>query len=81
MGMIAMMDMMESIQRSFFPALLLGLVTGVFALIPMVGWVLGLSIFILVNKYTPRRSFATDLIVMMVMWAMIRQLAAPLLGG
>jgi hypothetical protein len=78
--MIAMMDMMESIQRSFLPALLLGLVTGVLALIPMVGWILGLSVFILVNKYTVRRSFATDLIVMMFMWAVIRQLATPLLG-
>jgi hypothetical protein len=79
--MIAMMDMMESIQRSFLPALLLGLVTGVLALIPMVGWILGLSVFILVNKYTVRRSFATDLIVMMFMWAVIRQLATPLLGA
>ncbi|HSB95502.1 MAG TPA: hypothetical protein VLC91_03605, partial [Spongiibacteraceae bacterium] len=77
-GMIAMM---ESLQRSFIPALLLGFATGVLALIPVVGWVLGLAIFILVNKYTKRSSFAMDLIVMMVMWAMIRQLAAPLLGG
>lgn len=75
-----MIAMMESIQRSFFPALLLGLVTGVLALIPMVGWLLGLGVFILVNKYTARSSFATDLIVMMVMWVIIRQMAAPLLG-
>lgn len=75
-----MIAMMESIQRSFFPALLLGLVTGLLALIPMVGWLLGLGVFVLVNKYTARRSFATDLIVMMVMWVIIRQLATPLVG-
>ena len=75
-----MIAMMESIQRSFFPALLLGLVTGILALIPMVGWLLALGVFILVNKYTARSSFATDLIVMMVMWVIIRQMAAPLFG-
>jgi predicted PurR-regulated permease PerM len=76
-----MIAMMESIQRSFLPALLLGLVTGVLALIPMVGWLLGFAVFILVNKYTARSSFATDLIVMMLMWVIIRQLAAPLFGA
>jgi predicted PurR-regulated permease PerM len=75
-----MIAMMESLQRSLLPALLLGLVTGVLALIPMVGWLLGFAVFILVNKYTVRRSFTTDLIVMMVMWVIIRQLATPLLG-
>jgi len=75
-----MIAMMESLQRSFLPALLLGLGTGVLALIPMVGWLLGFAVFILVNKYTARSSFAADLIVMMVMWVMIRQLAGPLLG-
>ena len=75
-----MIAMMESLQRSLLPALLLGLVTGVLALIPMVGWLLGFAVFILVNKYTARSSFTTDLIVMMVMWVIIRQLATPLLG-
>jgi hypothetical protein len=75
-----MIAMMESIQRSFFPALLLGLATGVLALIPLIGWLLGLAVFILANKYTARSSFATDLIVMMVLWVIIRQMATPLLG-
>jgi len=75
-----MIAMVESLQRSFIPALLLGLATGVLALIPVVGWVLGLAVFVLVNKYTERSSFAADLIVMMVMWAAIQQLATPLLA-
>lgn len=76
-----MIAMMESIQRSLLPALFLGLVTGLLALIPMVGWLLGLAVFVLINKYSARSSFATDLIVMMVMWVIIRQIAAPLLTG
>ena len=76
-----MIAMMESIQRSVLPALLLGLVTGLLALIPAVGWLLGLAVFVLVNKYAVRASFATDLIVMMLMWVIIRQLATALVGG
>jgi uncharacterized membrane protein len=75
-----MIAMMESLQRSVLPALLLGLVTGVLALIPVIGWVLGVAVFVLANKYSARSSFAADLIMMMVMWVMIRQLAAPLLN-
>ncbi len=73
-----MTTMMGSLQRSFLPAVCLGLVTGVLALIPMIGWLLGFLVFILVNKYTERKSFAADLIVMMLLWVLIRQFAGPL---
>ena len=65
-------------QRFFLPLLLIGLCTGLLALIPKIGWLLGLSVFLLASQYTDRRTIPIDLIVTALLWVVVRQAATVL---
>jgi len=73
-----MVAMIGSIQRYFLPVLIIGLCTGLLALIPKVGWLLGASVFLLASQYTERRTVPMDLLVTALLWVVIRQGAALL---
>ncbi len=67
-----------TIQRFVLPLLLIGLCTGLLALIPKIGWLLGLSVFLLASQYADRRTMPIDLIVTALLWVVVRQVAALL---
>jgi hypothetical protein len=67
-----------TIQRFFVPLLLIGLCTGLLALIPKVGWLLGISVFLLASQYAGRRTVPVDLMITAVLWVIIRQIAVTL---
>ena len=73
-----MAAVVESFQRFLFPVLLISVCTGLLALIPTVGWLLGFAVFVLASKYIGRNNLFPDLMVAMVLWVLIRQLAAHL---
>jgi hypothetical protein len=64
----------QAVQRFSFPILAIGLVTGLLAMIPMIGWLLGFSAFLLAYRYTRRQTFIADLLILMVVWIGIRAL-------
>lgn len=70
--------MMDSFQRQHLPILLIGLLTGLLALIPLVGWLLGFSVFALACRYARRTTFLSDFMVMLMVWLLIRELALQL---
>jgi hypothetical protein len=70
-----MAAMFDSLQRHFFPVLIISICTGLLALIPGVGWLLGFAVFVLGSKYIGRNNFFPDLAVAMVLWVVVRQLA------
>lgn len=74
----SMVAMIGSIQRFFLPLLLIGLCTGLLALIPKVGWLLGIAVFFLASQYAGRRSMALDLMVTIAFWVAIREIAVLL---
>jgi len=67
-----------SFQQFFFPLLLIGVCTGLLALIPVVGWVLGILVFVLSLKYSRRGASSVDLLTIMMLWVGIRALAMQL---
>lgn len=69
-----MVAMMQAVQRYSLPLLAIGFVTGLLALIPMVGWVLGFSTFLLASRYARRTNFLPDLFAVMAMWIVVRLL-------
>jgi hypothetical protein len=73
-----MVAMMETFQRYYLPILVIGVATGLLALIPQIGWLLGFLAFILAYRYAQRKAFIGDLLVIMVVWLLIRQLAVAL---
>jgi hypothetical protein len=75
-----MVAAMEIFQRDYFPILVIGLATGLLALIPLVGWLLGFSAFVLAYRYARRKTFLADLAVMLLLWLLVRQLAQFLLA-
>ncbi|HEY3700501.1 MAG TPA: hypothetical protein VGK97_14290, partial [Spongiibacteraceae bacterium] len=77
-GEAGMAAVVESFQQFFWPLLLIGVCTGVVALIPAVGWILGILIFILSLKYTRRTTLSLDLMITMALWILIRGLAMQL---
>lgn len=73
-----MVAMIGSIQRFLLPLLIIGLCTGLLALIPKVGWLLGLAVFVLASQYAQRRTVPMDLMLTALMWVLVRQLATML---
>jgi hypothetical protein len=69
-----MVAMMEAFQRYSLPLLAIGVVTGLLALIPKVGWILGFSAFLLAYRYARRTTFVADLFGMMAIWILVRML-------
>jgi len=69
-----MVAMMQAVQRYSLPLLAIGIATGLLALIPKVGWLLGFSAFALAYRYARRTAFIPDLLLMMVIWIGIRYL-------
>lgn len=67
-----MAAMMQAFQRYSLPLLAIGLLTGLLALIPKVGWILGFSAFFLAYNYARRKTFLADLFGMMAIWIAIR---------
>lgn len=73
-----MVAVMQSFQHFFWPLLLIGVSTGVLALIPMVGWMLGVLVFILSLQYTHRETLSIDVMATLVLWIALRVLAVRL---
>jgi hypothetical protein len=67
-----MVAMMQAFQRYSLPLLAIGIVTGLLALIPTVGWILGFSAFLLSYHYARRTTFLVDLFGMMAVWIGVR---------
>jgi len=70
-----MVATIQSVQRFVLPLLLIGLGTGLLALIPKIGWLLGIAVFVLASQYVQRRTMPTDLILIALMWVGIRHAA------
>lgn len=64
--------MLQAFQRYSLPLLAIGLVTGLLALIPKVGWILGFSVFLLAYNYARRTTFLADLFGLMALWIIVR---------
>ncbi len=73
-----MVAALGTLQRFLLPLLLIGLCTGLLALIPKVGWLLGISVFLLASQYAGRRTVPMDLMVTAIIWVIVRQLAVTL---
>lgn len=73
-----MAAVVQSFQQFFFPILLVGVTTGMLALIPVIGWALGVSVFILSLRYTNRDTFLIDVMTTMALWIAMRVLAMEL---
>lgn len=73
-----MVAAVQSFQQFIGPLLLIGVVTGMLALIPVVGWVLGVSVFILSLKYTNRDSLSIDVMTTLACWIAMQVLAVQL---
>lgn len=73
-----MVAVVQSFQQIVWPLLLVGVTTGVLALIPAVGWMLGISVFILSLKYLHRDTFSIDVITTLVLWIALRVVAMQL---
>lgn len=76
-----MVALVQRFQRNYLPLLLIGLVSGLLALIPLVGWLLGLVFFLLAFRYAQRRTFMHDLIVVLAIWLLLQVLLGSLLAG
>lgn len=73
-----MVAVVQSFQQFFRPLLLIGVTTGLLALIPVIGWVLGVSVFILSLKYTQRETLSIDVMTTLALWIAVRVLAIEL---
>ena len=69
-----MVAAIQAVQRYSLPLLLIGLVTGLLALIPKVGWLLGFVAFLLAYHYARRTHFLADLLGLMAVWIGVRAL-------
>jgi hypothetical protein len=69
-----MVAVIQAVQRFSFPILAIGLGTGLLAMIPRVGWLLGFAAFLLAWHYTRRQTFIADLLILMAVWIGIRAL-------
>lgn len=71
---------MRSLRYLFSPAsnadmpcfLVMGMVTGLLALIPYVGWLLGLSLFMLWQKSRDSTLFTLELPLLMLLWLAVK---------
>ena len=73
-----MAAVMQSFQHFLWPLLLIGVSTGVLALIPAVGWILGVLVFILSLQYAHRNTLSIDVIATLALWIALRALAMQL---
>ncbi len=73
-----MAAMAQSFQHFLGPLLLIGLGTGLLALIPTVGWMLGVSVFILSLQYAHRNTISIDVMTTLALWIALRALAMQL---
>lgn len=73
-----MAAILDSIHRHLLPIALIGVLTGLLALIPKVGWLLGFAAFILASKYIGRQTLFLDLLVTVLIWVAIQVGAARL---
>lgn len=73
-----MVAVIQSFQQFFYPLLLIGVVTGALALIPVIGWALGVSVYILSLKYTQRDTLSIDVMTTLALWIAMRVLAMEL---
>lgn len=69
-----MAAMVEVLQRHYLPVLVIGFCTGLLALIPKVGLILGFSAFLLAYRYTRRRTFAFDVVITLALWLVLQLL-------
>jgi hypothetical protein len=69
-----MVGVIQALQRFSFPILAIGLVTGLLAMIPGIGWLLGFSAFLLAYRYARRQTFIADLLILMAVWIGVRAL-------
>lgn len=67
-----MVAMMQAVQRFSFPIFAIGVVTGLLAMIPVIGWLLGFVAFLLAYRYARRQTFIADVLILMVIWVAIR---------
>lgn len=73
-----MAAVMQSFQHFLWPLLLIGVSTGVLALIPVVGWILGVLVFILSLQYGNRSTLSIDVIATLALWIALRAVAIQL---
>jgi hypothetical protein len=73
-----MAAMVETLQRHYLPVLAIGLCTGLLALIPKVGWILGFSAFLLAYRYARRHNFVADVMITLALWLLVQHLFLPL---
>ncbi|MDX9873443.1 MAG: hypothetical protein RBS88_00920 [Spongiibacteraceae bacterium] len=69
-----------SLQRAYLPLLLIGLASGLLALIPTVGWLLGCLLFVLGWRYARRTRFVADALVVIAIWLLLQWFKVQL-GG
>lgn len=69
-----MAALVESFQRHYLPLLTIGLLSGLLALIPLVGWLLGFAFFLFAFHYARRRAFLPDLLAVMAIWLLLQLL-------
>lgn len=63
-----MVAIVEAVQRRHLPLLGTGVLTGLLALIPAVGWLFGALIFLLAWHYLRRTAFVADALIVMSIW-------------
>lgn len=63
-----MAAIVETVQRNLLPLLAIGLVTGLLALIPGIGWLLGALCFLLGWHYLRRTAFLADSLIVLAIW-------------
>lgn len=63
-----MAAIVDRVQRNYLPLAGIGLLTGLLALIPNVGWLLGALLFLLGWHYLRRTAFLADSLVVMAIW-------------
>lgn len=73
-----MVAVVQAFQHFLWPLLLIGVSTGVLALIPAVGWILGVLVFLLSLQYTHRDTLSIDVMATLALWLVMRVLAMQL---
>jgi putative Mn2+ efflux pump MntP len=69
----------HTLHRNYLPLFVIGFTSGLLALIPLVGWLLGLVFFLLAFRYAQRRTFLHDLLVVLGIWLLLQLLLGRLL--
>lgn len=75
-----MVALVERLQRSPLSVPLIGLISGLMALIPMVGWLLGFAFILLASRLARRTNLFVDLMVILLVWLALRFVAVYFFG-